>query len=100
MTDDVAEFDSDPDKWIALQIVSGREGVNLSAADYLIMYNIDFSFTSYIQAKERMSVKDREENKVYWIFAKGGIEFKIHDAVKGKRKYTSAIFCKDYKIKK
>jgi hypothetical protein len=99
LTQDISEFNSDSEKWIALQIVSGREGTNLSAADYLVMYNIDFSATSYFQARDRMTIKDRKENKVYWIFAKGGIEDKVMKAVSSKKKYTSRIFKKDYKIK-
>ena len=34
-------------KNIALQIVSGREGISLRKADALVYYNIDFSATSY-----------------------------------------------------
>ena len=96
-TDDIAEF-NDTDKWIALQVVSGREWVNLSKADYLVMYNIDFSATSYWQARDRMTVKGREENKVYWIFSKDGIEDKVHKAVSRKKSYTSRIFKKDFNL--
>jgi hypothetical protein len=98
LTDDIEEF-NDTDKWIALQVVSGREGVNLSKADYLVMYNIDFSATSYWQARDRMTVKGREENKVYWIFSKDGIEDKVHKAVSRKKSYTSRIFKKDFNLK-
>jgi len=100
LTNDISEFNANPDKWIALQVVSGREGVNLSAADYLVMYNIDFSATSYFQARDRMTVQDRKENKVYWIFAKKGIEHNIYKAVSKKKKYTVNIFKKDYGIRK
>jgi hypothetical protein len=62
------------------------------------MYNIDFSATSYFQAKDRMTVKDREENKVFWIFSKGGIEDKIYKAVSRKMPYTTKLFKKDYKL--
>jgi hypothetical protein len=98
LTDDIEEFNN-TDKWIALQVVSGREGVNLSAADYLVMYNIDFSATSYWQARDRMTVKGREENKVYWIFSEKGIEDKVYKAVSKKKNYTSRIFKKDFKLK-
>jgi hypothetical protein len=99
LTDSIEEFNADPDKWIALQIVSGREGTNLSKADYLIMYNIDFSATSYWQARDRMTVKDRLQNKVYWIFSKGGIERFVHKAVSRKKNYTLKVFKNDFKIK-
>jgi hypothetical protein len=95
LTVDIDEFNS-TDKNIALQIVSGREGISLKNADYLVFYNIDFSATSYFQAKDRMTTLTRVSNKVYWIFSKGGIEEKIYKAVKAKKKYTINIFKKDY----
>lgn len=99
LTDSIDEFNSDPNKWIALQVVSGREGVNLSKADYLVMYNIDFSATSYWQARDRMTVQDRERNEVIWVRARGGIEDKVYKAVSNKKKYTVSVFKKDYKLK-
>lgn len=98
LTDSIDEFDGS-DKWIALQVVSGREGVNLSKADYLVMYNIDFSATSYWQARDRMTVMDRDRNEVIWVFAKGGIEDKVYKAVSKKKNYTSSVFKKDYGLK-
>ena len=56
------------DKNIALQIVSGREGISLREADALVYYNIDFSATSYWQSRDRMTTKDRRTSKVYWLF--------------------------------
>ena len=64
ITQDIEEFNNSK-KDIALQIVSGREGTNLSAADCLIMYNIDFSAVSYWQARDRMTVLKRKENNVF-----------------------------------
>ena len=82
-------------KSIALQIVSGREGISLRQADCLVYYNIDFSATSYWQSRDRMTTKDRLNNNVYWIFAKGGIEDQIYKAVIGKKDYTLNHFKKD-----
>jgi hypothetical protein len=96
LTTDVDEFDNKGYQVIALQIVSGREGISLKNADYLVFYNIDFSATSYFQAKDRMTTLTRMSNKVYWIFSKGGIEEKIYKAVKAKKQYTVNIFKKDY----
>ena len=71
------------------QIQSGREGINLSSADCLIMYNIDFSAVSYWQARARMQTKDRvAPAKVYWLFTTGGIEEKIYEKVMNKKDYT------------
>ncbi len=82
-------------KSIALQIVSGREGISLRQADCLVYYNIDFSATSYWQSRDRMTTKDRLNNNVYWIFSQGGIEDQIYKAVIGKKDYTLNHFKKD-----
>lgn len=84
------------DKHIALQIVSGREGISLRQADYLVYYNIDFSATSYWQSKDRMTTKDRAFNHVYWVFSKDGIEDDIYKAVTKKKDYTVNHFKKDF----
>ena len=44
LTTELEEFNT-TDKNIALQIVSGREGISLKEAKYLVYYNIDFSAT-------------------------------------------------------
>jgi hypothetical protein len=81
------------------QIVSGREGINLSTADALIFYNIDFSALSYWQSRARIQTKDREKkSKIHWIFALGGIEDKIYKAVMDKKDYTLSHFKKDFEI--
>jgi SNF2 family DNA or RNA helicase len=85
------------DFWYISQIHSGREGINLSAADAIVMYNIDFSAVSYWQARARLQTKDRtKEAKVYWIFAEGGIEERIHEVVMKKKDYTLEHFRKDF----
>jgi hypothetical protein len=84
------------DKNIALQIVSGREGISLRKANALVYYNIDFSATSYWQSRDRMTTKDRLKNDVYWIFSKGGIEKDIYKAVVKKKDYTLTHFRRDF----
>lgn len=96
LTTDLDEFNFTDNKNIALQIVSGREGISLRNADYLVFYNIQHSAVSYFQGIDRMTTIDRLVNKVYWIFSEGGIEDKIYKVVKGKKKYTTNIFKKDY----
>ena len=83
-------------KSIALQIVSGREGISLSNAKYLVYYNIDFSALSYWQSRDRLTTMDRLTNDIYWIFSEGGIEDKIYKAVSNKKDYTLNVFKKDY----
>ena len=92
---DLKCFDT-TDKNIALQIVSGREGISLRNADCLVYYNIDFSATSYWQSRDRMTTKDRLKNNIYWIFSKGGIEKDIYKAVIKKKDYTLAHFKRDF----
>lgn len=91
---DLEEFNS-TSKSIALQIVSGREGISLREAKYLIYYNIDFSATSYWQSRDRMTTKERLENEVFWIFTEGGIESKIYKSVSKKKDYTLNHFKRD-----
>ena len=95
LTTDLEEFNT-TDKNIALQIVSGREGISLRQADCLVFFNIDFSATSYWQARDRMSTKDRLHNQVYWIFSIDGIESDIYKAVSKKKNYTVRHFKRDF----
>jgi hypothetical protein len=91
LTTELPEFET-TDKSIALQIVSGREGISLRQASALVYYNIDFSATSYWQSRDRMTTKERLKNDVYWVFSKGGIEDKIYKAVTKKKSYTLTHF--------
>lgn len=91
ITDDLNEFKT-TDKNIALQMVSGREGISLKEADYLVFINIDFSAVTYFQARDRMTTNDRTFNKIFWIFAEGGIEGHIYKAVSSKKDFTLRLF--------
>lgn len=99
LTTDLNEFDNS-NKNIALQIVSGREGISLKNAAYLIYYNIDFSATSYWQSRDRLTTMDRLRNQVYYIFSRGGIEHQIYKAVKKKKSFTTSYFLKENNLKK
>ncbi len=94
ITNDLEEFKS-TDKCIALQIVSGREGISLKEASCLVYYNIDFSATSYWQSRDRMTTKERTHNNIYWIFSEGGMEDDIYKAVVKKKDYTLSHFKRD-----
>ncbi len=95
LTTELDEF-QDTDKSIALQIVSGREGISLRQADALVYYNIDFSATSYWQSRDRMTTRDRLKSDVYWVFSEGGIEDDIYKAVSKKKTYTVNYFKKEF----
>jgi len=88
LTTDLEEFNT-TSKNIALQIVSGREGISLSKADFLVYFNIDFSATSYWQSRDRLTTKERQKNDVYWVFSKGGLEQKIYEKVLEKKSFTT-----------
>jgi hypothetical protein len=89
--------DASNDAIYVSQIQSGREGINLSSAYALIMFNIDFSAVSYFQARARMQSRERTTPaKLYWIFAKDGIEHKIYKRVLNKEDYTISYFKKDF----
>ena len=93
---DPMEFNkAGPEAVFISQVQSGREGINLSTADCLIMYNIDFSAVSYWQARARLQTRDRTKAaKVYWLFTDGGIEEKIYGVVQGKKDFTTRHYKK------
>lgn len=92
-TESPEEFNQSNRKVFLGQIRSSREGVNLSTADALIYYNIEFSALSYIQGKDRMTSKERTKaNDVYFIFSKGGIEKHIYKRVSNKLDFTNNYF--------
>lgn len=94
------EFNNSTDKVFISQIMSGREGINLSTADCLILINIDFSSLSYQQVRARSQSKERtKECLLYWIFSEGGIEEKIYKTVVDKKDYTLRYFKRDFKLK-
>lgn len=99
LTNDLEDFNNS-NKSIALQIISGREGISLSNAKYLVYYNIDFSALSYWQSRDRLTTMDRLTNEVFWIFSENGIEDKIYKSVVNKKNYTLNVFKKDYVISK
>jgi hypothetical protein len=93
---DLETFDNS-NKNIALQIVSGREGISLKNAEYLFYLTPDFSATSYWQSRDRLTTMERKENNIFWLFAKGGIESYIYKAIMNKKNYTLSQFKKDLK---
>ena len=98
LTTDLNDFNSSS-KNIALQIVSGREGISLSKADYLVFLNIQFSAVSFWQSRDRLTTMERKSNEIFWIFAENGIEEKIYKRVLDKKDFTLDCFKKEFKIK-
>jgi hypothetical protein len=94
-TESPETFNSSADLVFISQIQSGREGLDLSTADCLVMYNIDFSAVSYWQARARLQSKDRQDAaKVYWVISEGGIEIEIYKTVQRKKDFTLSHFRK------
>lgn len=101
ITDSPEEFSRRHDLTFVGQIQSSREGTNLSAADALVYYNIDFSHLSYIQSRARMQTKEQQKAcELYWVFAEDGIEEKIYERVTAKQDYQLSYFRKDFKVEK
>ena len=94
ITSDLEKFHASDVLHFAGQVSSTKEGTNLSLADMLVMYNIDFSATSYFQARARLSTQERPETQVHWIFTDGGIEYDIYKTVSKKKDYTLSYFKK------
>jgi len=94
-TDNPEVFNNSNDKVFIGQIRANREGIALNTADYILMYNIDFSATSYFQARARMQKRDRTKPAVIiWLFGEGTIEPGIYNRVKDKKNYTTDYFTK------
>ncbi len=97
-TDDQDLFNKHEHLTFICQMISGREGVNISTADDLVMYNIDFSATTYLQVRERMQEQLRTKSStVWWAFSEYGIEQKIYNRVSKKLDYTNSYFERDLK---
>lgn len=89
---DVAEIfqQSDDNDMVFLgQVRSAREGVRLDTADALIFFNLEYSYLSYEQGKNRLSSKERvEPAHIYFVCSDCGIESEILEAVHSKVDFT------------
>jgi hypothetical protein len=95
-TDSPEEFNADPHLVFIGQVRASREGVNLSTADDLVFFSVDYAALSMIQGRDRASYLGRDrENRVHWIISAGSIEEKVFKVVSGKESYTEAHFKRD-----
>jgi len=92
ITTDIDEFNT-TDKNIALQ-QSSTEGMNVSKADAIVYMNLGFSGKNYLQSRDRLTVKGRKDNKVYFICEDFGMTEKILKTVQGKKDFNSKLFMK------
>jgi len=95
-SDSPEEFNADPSKVFIGQVQSSREGVNLSSADDIVFYGIDYAALSYLQARDRASYIGRTRaNRGHWIFAEGSLEPMVFRVVKNKESYTVKHYNRD-----
>ena len=89
-TDSPEEFQrSGISKVFICQVRRAREGVRLDTADALIFYNLEYSFLSYEQGRNRLVSKERvAPANVYFVVSDCGIESEILEAVHNKEDYT------------
>lgn len=94
-TDSPEVFQLSTDKVFISQVRRAREGVRLDTADALIFFNLEFSFLSYEQGRNRLVSKERTvPADVYFLCSDCGIESKILEAVHGKQDFTLSWFNK------
>jgi hypothetical protein len=94
-TNDQQVFNSTPDSTFIGQIQSASKGVNISSANALVYYNLDFSAEVYYQSRQRLQHFLREGTcDLYFVFSKHGIERMIFDAVSNKQNFTYSYYLK------
>lgn len=92
-TDNPEEFQVSSNKVFISQVRRAREGVRLDTADALIFFNLEFSYLSYEQGRNRLVSKERTiPADVYFLCSDCGIESKILDAVHGKQDFTLSYY--------
>jgi hypothetical protein len=94
VTTDLTEFNN-TSKSIALQLVSGREGINLSKATDIVYYNLSFSAVTYWQSRDRMTTINRAVNNIHFVCLKSGMESHILTCISRKKPFTLDVFKKE-----
>jgi hypothetical protein len=95
-TDSPEVFNANTDAVFIGQVLASREGVNLSSADDLVFFGVDYSALSYLQGRDRASYLGRDRaNRVHWILADKGIEQTVLDTVRSKEDYTAQHYRKE-----
>lgn len=96
-TDNPEEFQRSNDRTFISQVRRAREGVRLDTAEAIVFYNLEFSFLSYEQGKNRIMSKERSiPAPVYFAISDCGIDGDVLEAVRDKKDFTSAYYVKRY----
>lgn len=94
-TETPEEFQRCSDKVFISQVRRAREGVRLDSADALIYFNMEYSYLSYEQGRNRLVSKERTTPAdVYFLCSDFGIEKEIMDAVQNKQDFTLSYYNK------
>ena len=95
-TDSPEVFQASTDKVFISQVKRAREGVRLDTADVLVFFNMEYSYLSYEQGRNRLVSKERTNQvDVYFVCSDFGIEKKILQAVHSKKDFTLAYYKKN-----
>lgn len=94
VTTDLDEFNSTAKNFAIQQ--SATEGMNISKAYCLVYYNMGFSGKNFIQSRDRLTVKERTNNDVYFILETPGITESILNVVKDKKSYNNRLFLSEF----
>lgn len=92
ITTDLEEFNN-TSKNFALQ-QSSTEGMNVSKAEAIVYMNLGFSGKNYLQSRDRLTVKGRSDNLVYFICEDFGMTEEILKTVRSKKDFNSKLFNK------
>ena len=90
ITTDLEEFNI-TSKNFALQCLS-TEGMNVSKAEAIVYMNLGFSGKAWLQSRDRLTVKGRKDNNVYYICEDFGMTDQILKTVQDKKLYNSKLF--------
>lgn len=93
-TEDPAIFQQSGKECVFIsQVRKAREGVRLDSADALIFFNLEYSYLSYEQGRNRIVSKEREDTApIYFLVSDCGIEQSILDAVHKKQDFTLSYY--------
>ena len=96
-TDSPEEFQHSEDKIFISQVRKAREGVRLDSAEAIVFYNLEYSYLSYEQGKNRIMSKERTAPApVYFAISDCGIDGDILEAVRNKKDFTASYYAKKY----
>ena len=98
-TDSPEDFQASNDKTFISQLKRAREGVRLDSADALVFYNLEFSYLSYEQGRNRLVSKERQGDVcVYFVCSDFGLEKDVLEAVHSKQVFTLSYYHKSKKL--